>query len=117
MDWHINQTHTFSQVKNGTLSTLRKTIASLFGYSALDKDATNSFIDCLYVEYFLSDNAIKSEEASSEMHAIERELLSTQNQYAYLYILNIQENKHPENQCKKLKELRKLSINLASNKY
>ena len=70
LNWHINQKHTYNQVKNGMLSTLRKTIASIVGVNMLDKEATNIFIDSLMVEFFLSENEIHSDSASIELHNI-----------------------------------------------
>ena len=90
LDWHVNDKHTESQVQNGTLSTLRQSIASLVAGNQYDKEATNGFIDRLRVEYFVSGNPVKSEAAKEELHRIERELLARN-----FYILNIQENTHP----------------------
>lgn len=90
LDWHVNDKHSKSQVENGTLSTLRQSIASLVAGNQYDKEATNGFIDRLRVEYFVSGNPVKSEAAKEELHRIERDLLARN-----LYILNIQENTHP----------------------
>ncbi|MDE6200598.1 MAG: hypothetical protein K2M47_01785 [Clostridiales bacterium] len=103
LNWHVNDKHTDNRVKNGTVSTLRKSIASLVGDDASDKAATNEFIDRLDIEYYLSDNPIKSQEAIVELHTIERSLLSGE----YLYILNIQENRHDLAPKQLLKQLRK----------
>lgn len=102
LDWHINQQNTERNVKNGFLSTLRKTLSALFGKNMLDNEATNNFIDRLAVEYFLSENEIKSPEARDELHRTERAHLEKN-----LYVLNIQENKHPLAPLKKLKAIRK----------
>lgn len=101
--WHICQKHSESQVRHKTLSTLRQTISALFGENMMDKDKTNEIIDRLVVEYFVSDNAIHSEEARSELHGIEKDLLKGDT----LYILNIQENKHPDAPTKLLMQLRR----------
>lgn len=89
LNWHINDPHTESRVKNGTLSTLRQSIASLIAANQYDARATNDFIDKLRVEYFPSTNPIGSQEAQVEIHTIERNAMKD-----HLYILNIQENKH-----------------------
>lgn len=106
LNWHVNDSHDYGRVKNGTLSTLRKTIASLVGNDASDKFATNEFIDKLFIEYYLSENPIKSQEATDELRTIERKLLSGQ----FLYILNIQENKHVLAPTQQLKLLRKQAL-------
>lgn len=113
LDWHINQKHTYTPVKCGTLSTLRQTISSLVGSSMADENATNDFIDKLTVEYFLSEHPIKSVAAFDEIHTIERQLLSSQ----YLFILNIQDNKHALAPTKQLRELRKQAKIKALNNY
>lgn len=106
LDWHVNQRHTASAVRNGTLSTLRQTISSLVAHDQSAEEATNEFIDRLKVEYHESSFGIKSSEASDELHRIEREALSS-----HLCILNIQENNHPQvfEIKRKLKQLRKES--------
>lgn len=113
LDWHINQKHTYTPVKCGTLSTLRQTISSIVGSSMADENATNEFIDMLTVEYFLSEQPIKSAAAFDEIHAIERQLLSSN----YLYILNIQDNKHALAPTKQLRELRKQAKIKALNNF
>lgn len=106
LDWHINDKHTKSQVENGTLSTLRQSISSLVSQNQYDKDGTNNFIDKLKIEYFISENPIKSVKANEELHSIERTLLVKN-----LYVLNIQENHHPFAELTKneLRRLRKIS--------
>ena len=52
LNWHINDTHTETRVKYGTLSTLRQSIASIVAHDQYDKKATDDFIDKLEVEYF-----------------------------------------------------------------
>ena len=106
LDWHVNDKHTASQVLNGTLSTLRQSISSIVASNQFDKEATNNFIDKLYVEYFYCNEPIKSEAAKIKLHETEKNLLAE-----YLRILNIQENHHPLSMPIKtaLKELRKQS--------
>lgn len=106
INWHINQHHTKSAVKHGFLSTFRKSISSIVCKDQYNEDCTNQFIDKLKVECFESENTIKSQEAKTELHSIEKEALKKN-----LYILNIQENYHPAaNEIKKqLKHLRKIS--------
>ena len=104
LNWHVNDSHSPSKVRNGTLSTLRQSISSIVAHDQYDKEATNAFIDHLFVEYFESDKPIKSDEAKNEIHAIEKALLNK-----HLYVLNIQENKHPAaiNIKRLLRKLRK----------
>ena len=103
LNWHINQVNNISNVKNGTLSTLRQTISSIVGANMLDTTATNNFIDTLYVEYHLINLPIKSQEARDKIHKIEADLLNCNT----LYILNIQDNHHKLSPRRKLTELRK----------
>ncbi len=106
LNWHINDMHTASRVRNGTLSTFRQSIASIVARNQYDKEATDSFIDKLYVEWFYCDKTIKSAEAIAELREAERNLLME-----HLRVLNIQENTHPlATLCKKtLRALRKQS--------
>ena len=106
LNWHINDRHSASQVKHGTLSTLRQSIASIVAHNQYDKVATNNFIDLLKVEYYEFGYPIKSEIAKKEIHKIELDLLAK-----HLYILNIQENNFPQAKPikTKLKQLRKSS--------
>ena len=106
LNWHVNDPHTALRVKNGTLSTFRQSIASVVARNQYDKDATDSFIDKLYVEWFCIDKPIKSAEAKFELRDMERRLLME-----HLRVLNIQENKHPLAVTikSKLKQLRKIS--------
>ena len=87
LNWHVNDRHTENRVKNGTLSTLRKSISSLIAHNQFGKDKTNDFIDLLKIEYKETDCPNKSQEAKEYLHNIEREAMSK-----HLYILNIQEN-------------------------
>lgn len=106
LNWHVNDKHTASRVKNGTLSTLRQSIASVVAKNQYDKEATDAFIDKLYVEWFCIDSPIKSAEAKAKLYSVERNLL-----FDRLRILNIKDNLHPlaEPIKFKLKLLRKNS--------
>ena len=109
LSWHINDSHTVSRVKNGTLSTLRQSISSIVSHNQFDKTSTDLFIDKMFVEYFYVDSAIKSNMTNTELHTIETKLMAE-----YLRILNIQENHYPfyDYIKSKLKELRKESKNI-----
>lgn len=106
LNWHVNDKHTASRVKSGTLSTLRQSIASIVANNQFDKEATDSFIDKLHVEWFCIDSPIKSAEAKAKLYSVERNLL-----FDRLRILNIKDNLHPlaEPIKFKLKMLRKNS--------
>ncbi len=106
LNWHVNDPHTASRVRKGTLSTLRQTIASIVAHNQYDKAATDSFIDSMFVEWFYIDAPIKSETAKTELHITESKLMAD-----YLRILNIQDNQHPLSKSIKteLKKLRKES--------
>ena len=106
LNWHINDPHTASRIRNGTLSTLRQTIASIVAHNQYDKTTTDSFIDSMFVEWFYIDAPIKSEKAKTELNLIESKLMAE-----YLRILNIQENHHVLSKSikKELKKLRKES--------
>ncbi len=106
LNWHVNDKHTASRVNNGTLSTLRQSISSIVAKNQYDKEATDAFIDKLYVEWFCIDSPIKSAAAKAKLHSIERNLL-----FDRLRILNIKDNLHPlaEPIKFKLKLLRKNS--------
>ena len=102
--WHILQHHTFSNVRNKYLSTLRKTISSLISHNQLDEKGTNSFMDKLKVDYTAIDSDL-GDEAEKKLHTIELESFSKN-----LYILNIQDNHYNELTDKikrKLKKIRK----------
>jgi hypothetical protein len=90
LNWHVNDPHTATQVKYGTLSTFRQSLSSIIAHDQYDKASTDAFIDKLYAEWFYSGHPVKSEEAKVELHDIERNMLSE-----HLRLLNIQENKHP----------------------
>ena len=110
LNWHVNDKHTESSVKYGTLSTLRQSIASIVAHNQYDKEATDNFIDKLEVEYFFNDNPIKSTDAKNELTDIEKQLLQE-----HLRVLNIRDNNHPcaKEIKKELKRLRKISKNTA----
>ena len=109
LNWHINDIHTASRVKNGTLSTLRQSISSIVSHNQYDKISTDLFIDKMFVEYFYIYSPIKSDNTKTELHAIETKLMAE-----YLRILNIQENHYPFSDSikSKLKKLRKESKNI-----
>lgn len=109
LNWHVNDKHTVSQVRSGTLSTLRQSISSIAAGNQYAKEATDTFIDKLYVEWFYSNNPIKTEAAKNELHEIEKQLLAE-----YLRVLNIQDNHHflSGSIKSKLKNLRKKSKHL-----
>lgn len=106
LNWHVNDQHTKSKVKNGTLSTLRQSISSIVAHNQYDKKASDDFIDKLSVEYFISTHPVKSPEAKQELHTTEKQLLDS-----HLRVLNIQCNNHPlaKKMKKRLKHLRKIS--------
>ena len=108
INWHVNDKHTKSRVENGTLSTLRQSISSIVAENQYDKNETDKFIDKLKIEYFTTDYPIKSLEAKNELEEIEKELMNTN-----LYVLNLQNNHHPQAKAikKELKQLRKISKN------
>lgn len=91
INWHINDIHSASRVKTGTLSTLRQSISSIVSHNQYDKESTDKFIDKLSVEVFPIDYQIKSEEAIQELDKIEKTLLSEN-----LYVLNIRDNDYSE---------------------
>ena len=91
LDWHVNDKHTASKVKNGTLSTLRQSIASIVAHNQYDKEATNMFIDKLKVEYWTSEKPIHSPEAKEEIEQIEKNAMNEN-----LYVLNIKDNKYSD---------------------
>jgi len=87
LNWHVNQAHTFSCIKCGTLSTLRQSISSLAGNSQGDEAATNEVIDMLMVAYFPVDLPIHTLEAKMNIEAVEREEMAR-----HVLPLNIQNN-------------------------
>jgi hypothetical protein len=87
LNWHVNQVHTFSGIKHGTLSTLRQSISSLAGNSQGDEAATNDVIDMLMVAYFPVDLPIRSPEAKTSIGDVEREEMGD-----HILPLNIQHN-------------------------
>ena len=90
LNWHVNQRHTVSCVKHGTLSTLRQSVSSLVGKDQGDERATNTLIDQLTVEYFPVDFPIRSEEAKQHIEEKEREKIKN-----HVIPLNIQNNHQP----------------------
>jgi len=91
LNWHVNQHHTESAVKSGTLSTLRQSISSLVAGDQRNETATNELIDQLIVEYCAIDCPIRSNDAKVEIERIEQNELSK-----YTFPLNIQGNKNAE---------------------
>jgi hypothetical protein len=91
LNWHINQHHTESAVKHGTLSTLRQSLSSLVAGNQRDEKATNDFIDALTVEYFPLEYQIKSPEAKQYLERNENHEMEK-----YMLILNIQNNNRSE---------------------
>ncbi len=99
LNWHVNKKHALSAIKSGFLSTLRQSLSSLLAHNQKNEEATNEFIDNLYIEYFEV-----AEEDKKELRKIEKEAMER-----HLYILNIQGNHHSKvgEIKKKLKELRR----------
>lgn len=87
LNWHVNQVHTCSCIKHGTLSTLRQSISSLAGYSQGDEAATNAVIDMLVIAYLPVDLPIRSLEAKRNIEAVEREEMAR-----HILPLNIKNN-------------------------
>lgn len=106
LDWHVNDKHTPSRVKNGTLSTLRQSISSVVAHNQYDKTATDDFINKLSIEYYTINSPIKSTEAIEKLHSIERDLMQRN-----WYLLNIRDNKfvYAKPAISALKALRKQS--------
>lgn len=101
--------HSDRLIINNFLSTLRKSISTLFNDDMRDETTTNAIIDKLYVECFVFDEP--KDIADKKIKQIEANLLknNSEDYNNKLYILNIDINKHPYNQNKKLKSLRKES--------
>lgn len=87
---HVNQEHTFTNIKRGFLSTLRQSISSLVGTDQGDEAATNQLIYQLTIEYFPVDMPIRSSETKNQLEQIETTEM-TQNALP----LNIKHNHHP----------------------
>ena len=104
LNWHVNDLHTESKVKNGTLSTFRQSISSIIVNDQSNKECTDEFIDKLKIEYFTLDLPIKSEDAKYNLEKFEKLLMDTN-----LYVLNIRDNHHflAKPIKKQLKALRK----------
>lgn len=86
LNWHVNQGHKFSAIKSGYLSTLRQSLSSLLSQNQKDEEATNQFIDKLYIEYFEVAEEDKKKLRKKEKDEMEK----------HLYILNIHGNHHPK---------------------
>ncbi len=95
--WHICQKHSQSQVKHGTLSTLRQTLSALLEIDMTKSmQEVNKLIDTCYWEWDYVANPKEIE--------IKEIKLNTK----YAYPLNIQENRTVgKGSISKLKELRK----------
>jgi hypothetical protein len=91
LNWHINQHHTESAIKYGTLSTLRQSLSSLVAGNQWDESTTNDFIDALTVEYFPLEYQIKSLEAEQYLENNENLEMGK-----HILILNIKNNTRPE---------------------
>lgn len=61
LNWHVNEKHTTSKVKYGTLSTLRQSVSGIVAGNQMDKKATDDFLDKLYVEWFPVDLPVSAE--------------------------------------------------------
>ncbi len=70
LDWHVNQKHTLSAIRSGTLSTFRQSISSLVSADQADEINTNEFLDTLKIEYQVLPHPIKSEEAATAIKRI-----------------------------------------------
>ena len=112
LNWHVNDKHTETSVKQGFLSTFRQSISSVIAHNQYDEKSTNDFIDRLYVEYFVIDAPIKSEKAKRIIEPIEKELINS-----YLRILNIKDNKYPLMLDKGIKKKIKIIRKEAKNVY
>jgi len=106
LNWHVNQHHTENAVRNGILSTFRKTVSSLVAGDQYDEDATNKLIDQLMIEYCAMDYPIKSEAAKIIIEQIEHDELER-----YILPLNIMGNRQAmlKSFSKDLKKARKRS--------
>ena len=102
LDWHINDSNDEERVSSGFLSTFRESIGAVIAHDQRNKDAINDFIDKLYVEYYVLDCKIKSDEAKTELERKEDDEIAS-----HLRLLNIQKN-HYEGMEPILKTLRDL---------
>jgi hypothetical protein len=89
--WHVNQQHKIQYIKHRTLSTLRQSIASLVAGDLSKEEATNDFIDMLYIEYYTSDYPTDSRKAEENLGEIEEYEMDK-----YVLPLNISGNHRPE---------------------
>ncbi len=98
--WHIAQHHTPSNVKQGTLSTLRRTLSAILGIDMTKSEkAVNDLMDTCYIEWDLYPGKTKK-----DLEAIETSFLNKE-----CYPLNIQKNyKVSKAWLRELKRLRKL---------
>lgn len=103
LNWHVNQRHTLSCVRSGTLSTLRQSIASLVGQNQLDENATNALIDQLMIEYFTATDPIKSLRAKAHLVQAEAQELVT---HALPLNIKSNHNKHTQRFKQTLKAAR-----------
>ena len=106
LNWHVNQCHSESAVKSGTLSTLRQTLSSLAAGNQYDEAATNAIINQMVVEYHPVAHPINSEPARREILRIEQEEMAQ-----HIVPLNIMGNYHAILQpfLTELKKVRKAS--------
>lgn len=109
LNWHINQTHSYSNIKSGTISTLRHTLCALLLKSLPQKAITDSE---RIINEFIDANCIVEwtpypPGTESEIRNDEKKELSL----SYWYPLNIQDNKKSDlvklDYYNKLKRLRK----------
>lgn len=89
LNWHVNQKHSKTSVESGFLSTLRQTLSSLIAGNQYDEEATNDFIDTLFIEYYPIDYPIKSKEAKVLIEEIEKSELNSN-----VIPLNLRDNKN-----------------------
>ncbi len=108
-NWHINQTHSYSNIKSGTISTLRHTLCALLLENQPSKTIPESE---RIVNEFIDANCIVewnpySPGTESQISIDEKKELSQ----SYWYPLNIQDNKKSDvvklEYYNKLKKLRK----------
>lgn len=90
LNWHVNQKHSQTAVTTGFLSTLRQSISSLVASDQYNEDATNRFLDRLFVEYTALDYPINSIRAR---HTIENCELAEMRRG--LIPINIKDNPNP----------------------
>ncbi len=98
INWHINQKHSYSAVKSGYLSTLRKTLSALLGKDMTKSEKqVNDFMDA-HCRWEWKYTPSKKEAEAMGIKELEKNT----------YPLNIQKNKNVDKAViLKLKELRK----------